>query len=122
MKLTIQEVYDIGEGLVDLSKKEFAVKTSFRIGRNHKKIEQEINIAEKTRKKIVEKHSDGEVGDGKVKLKRDTIEEYKQELEELMSQEIDIKLSKIYLHELGDSISPRTLLLLDSIISEDDDS
>lgn len=124
MKLTLQDVYDIGEGLVTLSKQEFAVKTAFRIGRNHKKIEDEISVAEKLRKKIIDKYKDEDAGEkeGQVKLKKETVEWYQKELEELMSQEVEIKLSQIYLHELGEKIAPRTLILLDKIISEGGDA
>lgn len=120
MKLTVQDVYNLMEGLGSLAEKELSTKTAFRIQRNQKKVMDEFEIADKLRKKLIEKYKEKDLDNGTVKLKEDKLHEFKKDYDELMEQEVDIKLSYIYLHELGDTIQPKVLGQLDTIIREDE--
>src|SRR5690625_4159840 len=119
MKLTVQDLYNLTKGLNDLLDKELSTSTSFTIARNHKKVSDEAKTAEELRKKIIEKYKDKENEDGSIQLKKDKLDEYKKEIEELHEQEVDVDIKKIKLDDLGESIKPRTLGLLEKIIKED---
>lgn len=122
MKLTVQDVYNLTEGLNELIDKELSAITAFKIQRNHKKLVDEFQSADEVRKKLVEKYKEKDLKDGGVKLKEDKIDDFKKELDDLMKQEVDVKLSPIVLSELKNiSIKPRTVSLLSEILKEDEE-
>lgn len=122
MKLTVQDVYNLAEGLNGvLDKDDIPTKAAFRLQRNHSKIVDEFEVADKLRREIVDKYKEKEQENGLVKIKKDEFDQYKKEHDELMEQEIDIKLSYIYLHELGKTTKPRTLGLLEKILKVEED-
>lgn len=102
MKVKVGDVYKMTEGISHLMDKNLNSKLAFRVGRNYKKLSEEVRTAEETRDKI--KFEEG-------------TEEYDKEVDALFDEEVDIKLSYIYLHELQE-VKPRTLVLLEKIIKE----
>lgn len=116
MKLTIKDVYSLAEGLTLLLEKEFATKTAFTIQRNHSKVMSEFEIANDLRRKIIDKYKEKDLDNGKVELKEDKKNDYKKEYNELMEQEVEVELKVIKLKDLGETIKPRTLGLLEKII------
>ncbi|HLQ97913.1 MAG TPA: hypothetical protein VK135_04430 [Candidatus Dormibacteraeota bacterium] len=118
MKLTVEELYNLADGIGELSKKELDTKTAFKIGRNHRKIADEIKTADELRQKIVEKYKKDE-GDG---IKEEHRKAFKKDFEELMEQEVEIKLAYIGLHEVGKTASGKMLANLFKIIKEDDEN
>ncbi|MCM3739244.1 hypothetical protein M3210_03065 [Oceanobacillus luteolus] len=119
MKLTIQDAYDITQGLKGLLDKELPTSVAFSIQRNFKKIGEEVGNANEVRNKLAKKYKeftddDGYFTDDKKKS------EYNKELNELMRQEIEVELNILKLSDLGDYIKPRTLGLIEKIIEEDE--
>lgn len=116
MNLTVEELYNLTKGLNELLDKELSTSVAFTIQRNFKKVSDEVKTADETRKKLVEKYDDY-IEDNRIEdvEKR---EEYNGELKELLSQEVDVDVKEIRLSELGESIKPRTLGLLETIIKE----
>src|SRR5699024_9709599 len=100
------------------SKKELPTKTAFRISRNHRKLIEEVKTADEMRSNLIDKYRDEQ---DENKIKEDKKEEFKKEFDELMEQEVDIKLSKIKLFELGESVKPKVLFLLETIIDDEEE-
>jgi len=120
MKLTVQDVFDLQEGLADLSEKELNISTSLKIGRISRVVSEEFKTAQETRSKLLQKYKDKDVGIGKIKLKEDKIEEFQQELDELMGQEIQVDIEQIKVDDLGAiQVKPKTINQLNSILKED---
>lgn len=119
MKLSIKDLYDLTDGLSHLLDKELPTSVAFSIQRNFKKVGDELKASDEVRKKIVEKYKEKDNKDGSVQLKKDKLDDYKKESDELMGQEVEIDLKPIKLSDLGESIKPRTLALLESILEEE---
>jgi hypothetical protein len=116
MNFKLEEIYNLSEGIGELAKKEMPTKVALRISRNQRKLIEEVRTADVLRQKLIEKYRDEKVKD---KIKEDKQKEFKEEFDELMSQEIDIKLDCINLSDLGELVQPRLITLLASIIKED---
>lgn len=119
MKLTVKDLYDLTEGLNKLLDKELPTSVAFSIQRNFKKIGEEVKASDEVRKKIVEKYKEKDNKDGTIQIKKDKINVFQKDNDELMKQEVDVDVKKLKLSDLGESIKPRTLGLLESIIEED---
>lgn len=118
MKLTIQEIHNIQEGLADLLDRELSVKVAFKIQLNFKKLGKEVGAANDVRRGLLNKYSEyitdgNRIKDAKIKAK------YDKELDELMAQEAKVDVEKIKLSELDGHIKPRTLGLIDKLIEEE---
>lgn len=120
MKLTIKDIYDLADGLAELSNKELPTKTAFRIARNQRKIAEEVKTADELRQKIVDKYKEKDTEDG-VKIDKSKREDFKEEFDELMDQEVEIKLCSFKLHEFGDKAKGKTLANIYTIIKEEDE-
>lgn len=117
MKLTVEELYNLAEGISELSNKELDTKTAFKIARNHRKIADEIKTADELRQKIVEKYKK----EDEDSIKKEYRQSFKKEFDELMEQEVEIKLAMIGLHEVGKTATGKMLANLDVIIKEDEE-
>lgn len=120
MKLTFGTLYDLSSGLNKLLDKELPTKVALFVQQNYKKVSDELNPSNEVRKSLIEKYKEKENEDGSVQLKKDKVELYKKEVNELMEQQVDIDLKSIKLSDLGESIKPRTLGLLEPIIKEEE--
>lgn len=117
--MKIQDIYNLAEGLSDLSNKELPISIALKVQRSHTKVVDEVKNADVLRKKLIEKYKESDNDDGTVKIKTNKIEVFQKELDELMEQEVDIKLDDIDVSQLEDiSIKPRTLSLISTILKE----
>lgn len=117
MKLSLQEVHNIQEGLSTLLDKELSVKVAFAVQRNFKELGKEVRATNEVKKKLIEKYrehitKDGRIVDAKIR------ESYNKELDELMAEEVEVDVRKLHLEDLGDFIMPRTLGLIEKIIDD----
>lgn len=119
MKLTVQELYYLLEGLNNVLDEKLPVSTAFAIQRNFKRIGEEVNSSNEVKNSLVEKYREHITEDGRI-LDEDIMGAYQKEYQELMEQEVDLSLIKINLSDLGESIEPRTLGLLETIIKEEE--
>lgn len=117
MKLTVEELYNLASGIGELSKKELPTKTAFKIGRNNRKISDEIKTADELRQKLVDKYKDDN-GEG---IRKDAQTEFKREFDELLAQEVEISLASISLNEIGDTATGLMLANLERIIVTGED-
>lgn len=117
MKIKVADLYDLGLGLADLADKELAIKVSYKIHRNQQIVTEELQSSEKVRQKIINKYKEKDVDEGFL-IKKDKIDEFNEELNELMKQEVEVKLQKIKVDELKDiAIKPKTLNMLKTILN-----
>lgn len=124
MNLTVQDIYNLNEGLIVVNEKDLPIKAALKLQRNSLKVNEEYNVASGIRRKIIDKYKDKKLDNGNVKIKKDKIEVYNKEIKELMEQDVKVELEKINPSDLGETIKPRTLILIDKILKEasEDDS
>lgn len=121
MKLKVNDLYDLSLGLDDLADKELGISTALKVQRNQKNVSEELIPTNKIREKIIDKYKDDKVrvANGGVKIKDHKWDIYNKEINELMDQDVELKLEKINIKDLGDiSIKPRALTFLSSMLIE----
>ena len=111
--------------LKNLSGKELDVKTSFKIAKNIKVIDEISNIFVEEKRKLVSKYGtkdkDGnlKVDDyGVAEIDKDNLEEWNRSYAELLEIENDIDIEKIKLSDLDIKVSPQELLAVEYMIEE----
>lgn len=118
MKLTVEETFNISQGLNTLLDKELPTPVALSIQRNFKKVREEAEAANAVRNNLAERYKaytdeNGYFKDDKKKA------EYNKELKELYDQTVEIELNSIKLSDLGEYMKPRTLGLIEKIIEEE---
>ena len=122
MKLTVKDLYDIGKGLRDLLDKELPTSVAFSIQRNFKKVTEEGKVSDEVRQKLSEKYKEFTDENGRFLAEHSEKQaEYSKELSELFEQEVDVDLRVLKLTDLGESITPRTLGLIEKIVKEEEE-
>lgn len=124
--MKIKELYTLNDGLMALADKELPAKVSYNVQRNLRKLDSELKTVRKTIDKLNEKYVDMEKAkDNESQLIKDnlkegvTLEDYQNELDELMDQEVEIELRKIHIDDLGDiKVKPLVLNQIEQIIEE----
>lgn len=117
--MKILDLYNLQEGLTDLSQKEMNVSVAFKVQKNHKLVTDELKSANEVRQKLIDKYKESDDGQGNVKLKKDKVQDFNKESNELLEQKVDIELKHINTDELeGISIKPRTLALLETVLQD----
>lgn len=95
------------------------VKTSYRISRVISKIEPEIKLFNQTRLELIKKHGKEDKETGQYNIPKKSIEKFTKEINELLTQEIEIDFDCVKIEELGDiTIEPSILVSLDWLITE----
>ena len=120
MKLKVANLYDLSIGLDDLSQKELSISISLKIQRAQKIISEELIASENVRQQVIQKYKDRELDNGGVKIKKDKLREFEEEMNELMKQELDVKLDKISIKDLENEeikIKPKILMNLETILN-----
>ncbi len=122
MKIKVEDIFMLVDGLNELNKKELPVSLSLKLQRNSLKINDEVDLITKMKKEILNKYKELEEND-----KSEDSNYYDiatEELEDLDSQEIDIDLQVVStkeLEECGAMIKPMTLMQLNTIITEEEE-
>jgi len=120
MEILVEDLYDLSLGLSDLAEKELQIGTALKIEQNHQNVSKELVSTDKIRKKLIDKYKDYDLVDGSVQLKKDKINDYHKELDELMKEKVEIDLKEINLGELeGIKIKPRSIKFLSKILIQD---
>ena len=125
MKLTNKEIVNSIEALKNLSTKELNVKTSFKIAKNIKTIDEISNIFIEEKRKLVSKYG---IKDDKGNLKLDdngvaeiakeNLSEWNRSYEELLEIENNIEIEKIKLSDLDVRVSAQELLAIEYMLEE----
>ena len=125
LKLTNKEIVNSIEALKNLSTKELDVKTSFKIAKNIKTIDEISNIFIEEKRKLVSKYG---IKDDKGNLKlddngvaeidKDNLEEWNRSYAELLEIENNIEVEKIKLSDLDVRVSAQELLAIEYMLEE----
>ena len=125
MKLTNKRIINSIDSLKNLSSKELDVKTSFKIAKNIKVIDEISNIFVEEKRKLVSKYgTKDEEGSLKVddngvaEIDKDNLEEWNRSYSELLEIENDIDIEKIKLSDLDIKVSAQELLAIEYMIEE----
>lgn len=125
MKLTNNVIVNSIEALKNLSGKELDVKTSFKIAKNIKVIDEISNIFVEEKRKLVSKYGikdkEGNLkvdDNGVAEIDKDSLEEWNRSYAELLEIENDIDIEKIKLSDLDIRVSPQELLAIEYMIEE----
>ena len=119
MKLTVEKLYGIVEGLNTLMDKELPIEAAFSVQRNMKMLANELEASDKLRDKIVKKYASEIKKDGTATIPNENKESFQKEYDELMKHEIGIDIEPIFKTQLGDSIKPKTIVQLSDILSDE---
>lgn len=125
MKLKALDILNVYESLEKLSEHELSLETSFVIAKNIKELLLSKEIIETKRNNIITKYAEKDKNgaitqedDGGIKI-NDPVK-FSNELNELLSSEININLTKIYKKDLEKiTIQPRELLPLIGTLLEE---
>lgn len=122
MKIKLSQIINSKEALEELIKKELPIKISYRIQKVIRVIEPEYSSYDSVRHKlIVEKYGEENPKDsGSWKVKDENTSVFYKELEELLSEEIDIDVLKIKLPD-DITITPSHLYLLSWLVDVDEE-
>ena len=125
MKLTNNVIVNSIEALKNLSGKELDVKTSFKIAKNIKVIDEISNIFVEEKRKLVSKYGtkdkEGSLkvdDNGVAEIDKDNLEEWNRSYADLLEIENDIGIEKIKLSDLDIKVSPQELLAVEYMIEE----
>ncbi|MCI8683375.1 MAG: hypothetical protein HFH50_10375 [Lachnospiraceae bacterium] len=125
MKLKALDILNVYESLEKLSEHELSLETSFVIAKNIKELLLSKEIIETKRNNIITKYAEkdkngaiAQEDDGGIKI-NDPVK-FSNELNELLSSEININLTKIYKKDLEKiTIQPKELLPLIGTLLEE---
>ena len=124
MRITVQELYSIGEVFGEIINKEIPIKTAVQLRRFNSSVGEELKIYDPERIKLLEN-----AGCVKENNKYDTEKLQKENPEafnklnekfiEFYNQEIELKWDPIKIKDLGDiTVKSATLILLEKFIKE----
>lgn len=128
IKLSNEKLVNSIQALNNLSQQQLPITISYAISKNIDKIESELKIYNKERKKLIEKYSakdeDGKTKFGEnesVTIEVEYIEDWNREMIELLGMENEIHIHQISISKLEDSnfnIAPSELMKIDYMIAE----
>lgn len=112
MKITLKNILDSKEALSELAKaRGMKSVVAYRIGKNVKEIDKELENYNDSRKKLIEdranKNNDGEPviithedGTSHYEISKENIKEIELELQELLKEEVEISIAKVTLEDI----------------------
>lgn len=117
MKITLRELLQIDGALGRVLEAPLPIKTAFKFRRLVKLLRTDVQALEETRKMLIERYSVEE--GGRRRLIDDSKEEFEQEYQELMDQEIEFDFEPVSISELsGLSLSAKEAFDLERFIKE----
>lgn len=118
MKLTLQEILNVNEGLKQIAGKELPSKLSYSLGRLQMKITEPLQVFDKTRNGLIKKY--GELQEDKTtKVKDENMEKFISELNEVLKTEENIEFNPINISLFdGQSFSKEFFIVMDKFIIE----
>ena len=121
MKLTVEQLYALVEGLNSLVEKELPISAAFSIQKNISTVTNELEASDKLRDKIIQKYASEVKEDGSADIPQENVANFHKEHDELMKHEVEIELSSIKYSQLGETITPQALGQLIPILKKDDE-
>lgn len=118
MKIKISKLVNIKTSLEKLMNLDVPIKTAFKLGKIVKNFNNEYEVFEESKTKLFKKYGERNK-EGNLEIKEENSKIFKKELEDLLSIEVNIKLTKVDLKELGDvKLSALDIDNLDILIKE----
>lgn len=125
MKLTNSTIINSIEALKIISSKELDVRTSFKIAKNIKAIDNISNIFTEEKRKLVSKYGTKDE-EGKLKvddngvseIHKDNLDEWNKSYMELLNIENEVEIQKVKLSDLDVRLSAQELLAIEYMIEE----
>ena len=125
LKLNNKEIVNSIEALKNLSTKELNVKTSFKIAKNIKTIDEISNIFIEEKRKLVNKYGTKDDKEnlklddnGVAEIAKENLSEWNRSYEELLEIENNIEIEKIKLSDLDIRVSAQELLAIEYMLEE----
>lgn len=128
MKITNRRIVMDSNFLGNLTQKKLPIKVSYAIAKNISKIENELNIYNKERQKLIDKYckkdKDGKNivdKDNKLSIEDAYLDDWNKDLNELLNIEIEIDIHKFNINDLLNSnyeMTASELMLIDYMIEE----
>jgi len=118
MKITISEVLNGKQVLEKLVDKEISIKTAYRLSRIIKVLNEELQLFEEQRQKLVQQY--GEVQeDDSVVVGKEKLQDFQNDLSELLTAEIDLGCEPMNIDEFGDNVEIKTaeLMMIEKFIA-----
>ena len=124
IKITMNELLNVIPVLRELSNKPFKGATTFKIARLMRELDKETTLFDESRRKLAEKYgmlkedvSFDVMEYGTIKLQEDKIQEFNEEMMNLLTTEIEINADKILVEAFNDiEISPSQAIIIDALI------
>lgn len=129
MKITLRKLVENAETLGAINHKQgLSRKMSYAIAKNTKKIENELEIYNCERQKLIDKYcvKDDEgknlmISDNQLKIADEHLEEWNRDLQELLNIEVEIDIHKFNIDDFYNSncdLTPAELIAIDYMIEE----
>lgn len=126
MKVTLGELFNAKEALGKLGERELPFKTSFKLVKLSKMVNQELEFFEEKRRLVIEayaeKDEEGNIKpneDGTVQIIPSKIETCNMKIQELLGVETELDIPEISLDEFeGMGITPRELFTIEQFFTE----
>jgi len=117
MKLKIAEILGANEALTQLGELSLPISTSVKVARLQKKVGDEAAIHLELRNNLIKKYGKlSKEKQGQIEVPPNKIAEYLGELNELLTQEVDVDWPKLTLPEEGVNVKPNVLAALLDLI------
>lgn len=122
----LRNIIDGTEVLRKLAGQPLKGRTAFQVSKILKKLEEELNLFNSTRVELIKKYSkvdeNGEIiqdENGNVKLQEDKLNDFNNEIAELLNTPIEINSGKIKLIDIEDiNFTPAEMMALEELIEE----
>ena len=122
----LRNIIDGTEVLRKLAGQPLKGRTAFQVSKILKKLEEELNLFNSTRVELIKKYSkvdeNGEIiqdENGNVKLQEDKLNDFNNEIAELLNTPIEINSGKIKLVDIEDiNFTPAEMMALEELIEE----
>lgn len=110
IKVELQNLLDSMPIFQELISQKLAARTAFKVNKIVKAINKEYELFDETRRTIIEKYGDrdenGEIKsdeNGNLQIKKDQTDEFVHELQELLTTEIELNVSPLFIEEIEDA-------------------
>lgn len=116
MKVTLKDLWNARSTLQKLAGTHFKAKTAYHLMKLIDQANKELEPFGKVRQELFQKY--GEEKDERITVKADNMEAFKQEMEELENQEVELKFA-VTLDEIGDAqLTPTDLFDLQFLFED----
>lgn len=120
IELTLKEAIEIWPALDELTKgKEMPAKTSYRLGKIHGKLRDDIDEYEKSRMKLFERLGDHDKEKDSWQIKKENMDEFKEELDQLQEEVITLDgVMKVEFEDIEHlDFKPASIVALEPLIN-----